>query len=89
MKITLHRTHNDPIGTQNLFNKYLMEISNYLAKWKLLLSSGKTEFINILGRVTDTNPKIRKLAYNYQIIPEWSNPSDFQRYPSIGRSIPD
>lgn len=65
--ITLHYTHKNPKRAQDIFNKYLTVILDYLKTWKLLLSSGKTEFINILGRVTDTNPKIRKLAYNMKL----------------------
>lgn len=72
---TVHITHKDPIFAQNCINLYLRDLSNYLKDWKLLLSEGKTEFLNVIGRITDTGRYLRKkavsmkIALNGQIIP--------------------
>lgn len=37
-------------------------------KVELVLSDGKTEFINIMGRASDTSPKLRRLARNMKLM---------------------
>lgn len=64
---TVHLTHNNPCRAQGILNRYLTKISDYLKTWKLLLSNCKTELINILGRVSDTNARFRKRANNMKI----------------------
>lgn len=77
--ITIHLTHNNPPWAQNIINCYLADIFTYLKNWKLLLSDGKTELINIIGRVSDTNRKLRararrmKISLNGQLIPISNN----------------
>lgn len=64
---TIHLTHNNPKWAQCILNRYLVNINNYLKDWKLMLSSGKTEMINIMGRVSDTSAKLRKNARGIKI----------------------
>lgn len=64
---TLYLTHDDPKSAQNYFNIYLARVVSFVKKWKLLFSEGKTEFIDVMGRVADTNFKIRRGARNMKI----------------------
>lgn len=65
--ISLHYTHKKPGVAQNYFNVYLAGLTNYFREWKLKLSEAKSEFINIMGRVADTNIKLRKKARQMNI----------------------
>lgn len=65
--ITLHITHNNPKRAQDVINQHLCKLTKFFKNWKLLLSSGKSEFINIVGRLTDTGPTLRKKASNMKI----------------------
>lgn len=64
---TFYISHSDPPFAQNVLNTFLITLSTYLEKWKLILNENKTEFINILGMARDTNPKLRRLARNMRI----------------------
>lgn len=65
---TIHLTHDNPGWAQNILNGYLVEMVNYFKKWKLLLSKNKTELINIVGLVKDTNVRLRKRAREMKIV---------------------
>lgn len=57
---TLHYTNRKSAVAQKHFNTYLPRLSEYFENWKLILSEQKTEFINIMGLVRDTNARLRK-----------------------------
>lgn len=64
---TVYITHKEPKWAQNIINQYLLKITSFLRDWKLFLSEGKTELINIVGAVKDTGINLRKRARNMKI----------------------
>lgn len=65
--ITVYVTHSDPGLAQNSLTIQLVDLSKYFKAWRLNLNKVKTEFINILGLVSDSGIKLRKHARNMKI----------------------
>lgn len=64
---TLYITHNNPINAQARLNSYLVKLSKYFENSKLILNHQKSELINIMGYVRDTNSRLRSKAKNIKI----------------------
>lgn len=64
---TIHITHKLPKVAENFLNAYLMDLLAYFNKWKLMLNVTKTEFINVMGQVVDTNAYFRKKCRDMSI----------------------
>lgn len=65
---SIHAVHKDPVRYQSYFNSYLAKLSNYYADWKLKLNETKSELIQILGLIRDTNGTLRRNTKNMRII---------------------
>lgn len=64
---SIYLTHKRPIWAQNTINWYLMNLSQYFKRWKLLLNESKTEFINVVGTLKDTTQNLRKKCNEMKI----------------------
>lgn len=64
---SIFHTHNDAIIAQNLLNAHIIKLIRFFKKWKLILNESKTEFINFVGSIHDTSPKLRKSCKNMKI----------------------
>lgn len=62
-----YATHSNPSLFQTIFIGHFNNLNKYFKDWKLLLNTGKTEFINILGQAGDTNKNLRKQADEMRI----------------------
>lgn len=60
-------THCDTMIAQNSINAHIVKLVLFFNKWKLILNESKTEFINFVGSIHDTSPKLRKNCKNMKI----------------------
>lgn len=62
-----YRTHKDPWLAQQTFNSYLQKVYDFFSCWKMKICEKKSQFLNVVGRCSDTGSRLRSKAKKMEL----------------------
>lgn len=65
---SFYLTYNDARNAQDLINTYMVRLTKFFSKWKLVLNAQKTSLLHVVGSLQDTTPGFRRQIKRMKIV---------------------